>query len=67
MLAFHSTSAIFILKPVLRYREQALILDSDEDAGVHGLGIIPGSVRTIPGDEAFQPLATSRCPAVTKK
>ena len=28
---------------------QMLFADSDEDAGVHGLGIIPGSVRTIPG------------------
>lgn len=29
---------------------QMLFGDSDEDAGVHGLDIIPGSVRTIPGD-----------------
>ena len=29
---------------------QMLFDASDEDAGVHGLGIIPGSVRTIPGD-----------------
>ena len=29
---------------------QMLFGESDEDAGVRGLGIIPGSVRTIPGD-----------------
>ena len=29
---------------------QMLFGDSDEDAGVEGLGIIPGRVRTIPGD-----------------